>query len=71
MYLQPPSISKIPIFVPKIKEQPFPENLLDLNKYGEVTQDEIDKATKVLEKARKKEQRREHLKNLNSFMLRV
>ena len=47
------------------------EHLLDLNKDGEVTQDEIDKATEVLEKARKKEQRREHLKNLNSFMLRV
>ena len=47
------------------------EHLLDLNKDGEVTQDEIDKATKVLEKARKKEQRREHLRNLNSFMLRV
>ena len=47
------------------------EHLLDLNKDGAVSQDEIDKAHKVLEKARKKEQRREHLRNLNSFMLRV
>jgi hypothetical protein len=47
------------------------EHLLDLNKDGEVSQDEIDKAHKVLEKARKKEQRREYLRNLNSFMLRV
>ena len=36
------------------------EHLLDLNKDGEVSQDEIDKAHKVLEKARKKEQRREY-----------
>ena len=47
------------------------EHLLDLNKDGEVSQEEVDKAHKVLEKARKKEQRREHLRNLNSFMLRV
>lgn len=47
------------------------EHLLDLNKDGAVSQDEIDKAHKVLEKARKKEQRREHLRSLNSFMLRV
>jgi len=45
--------------------------LLDLDKDGEVSQDEINKATKILEKARKKDQKKEHLKNLNSFMLRV
>tara|TARA_B100001063_G_scaffold45495_2_gene39254 strand:+ start:2041 stop:2484 length:444 start_codon:yes stop_codon:yes gene_type:complete len=46
-------------------------HLLDLDKDGDVSQEEIDKAEKVLEKARKKERRREHLRNLNSFMLRV
>ena len=47
------------------------EHLLDLDKDGDVSQDEIKKANEVLEKARKKEQKREHLRNLNSFMLRV
>jgi hypothetical protein len=47
------------------------KHLLDLDKDGEVSQDEINKATKILEKARKKDQKKEHLKNLNSFMLRV
>ena len=47
------------------------EHLLDLDKDGSVSQEEINKANEVLEKARKKEQKREHLRNLNSFMLRV
>ena len=47
------------------------EHLLDLDKDGSVSQEEIKKANEVLEKARKKEQKREHLRNLNSFMLRV
>ena len=47
------------------------EHLLDLDKDGDVSEDEIKKANEVLEKARKKEQKREHLRNLNSFMLRV
>ena len=47
------------------------EHLLDLDKDGDVSQEEIKKANEVLEKARKKEQKREHLRNLNSFMLRV
>ena len=46
-------------------------HLLDLDKDGSVSQEEIKKANEVLEKARKKEQKREHLRNLNSFMLRV
>ena len=47
------------------------EHLLDLDKDGDVSEDEIKKANEVLEKARKKEQKREQLRNLNSFMLRV
>ena len=47
------------------------EHLLDLDKNGNVSQEEITKAQEVLEKARKKEAKREHLRNLNNFMLRV
>lgn len=47
------------------------EHLLDTNKDGVVSQEEIDNATKILEKARKKEQKREYLRNLNSFKLQV
>ena len=47
------------------------EHLLDLDKDGNVSQEEITKAQEVLEKARKKEAKREHLRNLNNFMLRV
>jgi len=47
------------------------KHLLDLDKDGHVSQDEINKASEILEKARKKDQKKEHLKNLNSFMLRV
>ena len=47
------------------------EHLLDLDKNNIVTQEEINKATEVLEKARKKEQKREQLRNLNNFMMQV
>lgn len=47
------------------------EHLLDADKDGVVSQEEIDNATKILEKARKKEQKREYLRNLNSFKLQV
>ena len=47
------------------------EHLLDTDKDGVVSQEEIDNATKILEKARKKEQKREYLRNLNSFKLQV
>ena len=47
------------------------EHLLDLDKNNVVTKEEIKKATEVLEKARRKEQKREQLRNLNNFMMRV
>jgi len=40
------------------------EDVLDLNGDGKITQDEIDKAKVILEKAKKKEQKRENLRNL-------
>ena len=47
------------------------EHLLDLDKNNIVTQEEINKATEILEKAKKKEQKREQLRNLNNFMMQV
>jgi len=47
------------------------EHLLDLDKNNVVTPDEIKKARELLEKVNKKEQKREQLRNLNNFMLRV
>lgn len=47
------------------------EHLLDLDKDNVVTEEEIKKATEILEKAKRKEQKREQLRNLNKFMLQV
>lgn len=47
------------------------EHLLDLDKNNVVTPDEIKKARELLEKVNKKEQKREQLRNLNNFMMRV
>ena len=47
------------------------EEVLDLDKNKEVTQDEIAKATEILEKAKRREQRKEQLRNLNSFIMKV
>ena len=47
------------------------QHLLDLDKNNVVTDDEIKKATEILEKAKKKSQRQEQLRNLNNFMLQV
>jgi len=47
------------------------EHILDLDKDNTVTQEEINKATEVLEKVKKKEQKREQLRNLNNFMMQV
>ena len=47
------------------------EHLLDLDKNNVVTEDEIKKARELLSKVNKKEQKREQLRNLNNFMLRV
>lgn len=43
------------------------EHLLDLDGDNEVTKQELKKAREVLEKVRKKNERREHLRNLNNF----
>ena len=47
------------------------EHLLDLDKDNVVTDEEIKKATEILEKAKRKEQKREQLRNLNNFMMKV
>ena len=47
------------------------EHLLDLDKNNVVTEDEIKKARELLAKVTKKEQKREQLRNLNNFMMRV
>ena len=47
------------------------EEVLDLDKNQEVTDDEIAKATEILEKAKRREQRKEQLRNLNSFIMQV
>ena len=47
------------------------EHLLDLDKNNVVTEDEIKKARELLAKDNKKEQKREQLRNLNNFMMRV
>ena len=47
------------------------EHILDLNNDNNVTQEEINKATEVLDKVKKKEQKREQLRNLNNFMMQV
>ena len=43
----------------------------NLDKDNVVTDEEIKKATEILEKAKRKEQKREQLRNLNNFMLQV
>ena len=45
------------------------ENILDLDKDNTVTEKEIKKAKEILEKATKKEKKREELRNLNNFKL--
>ena len=47
------------------------EHLLDMDKNNVVTDDEIKKAQEILEKANKKEQKRNQLRHLNDFMLQV
>ena len=47
------------------------EHLLDLDKNNEVTDEEIKKATEILEKAKKKTERQNQLRNLNNFMMQV
>ena len=59
-----------PMCVIPMKYRQF-EEVLDLDKNKEVTQDEIAKATEILEKAKRREQRKEQLRNLNSFIMKV
>ena len=47
------------------------EHLLDLDKNNEVTEEELNKAKEVLEKARKKEEKQGQLRNLNNFITQV
>jgi len=47
------------------------EKLLDIDNDGEISYEEIKKAKEVLEKARKKELKREALRNMNDFKLSV
>ena len=47
------------------------EHLLDLDKNNEVTEEELNKAKEVLEKARKKEEKQDQLRNLNNFITQV
>ena len=59
-----------PMCVIPMKYRQF-EEVLDLDKNQEVTDDEIAKATAILDKAKKREQRKEQLRNLNNFIMRV
>lgn len=59
-----------PMCVIPMKYRQF-EEVLDLDKNQEVTDDEIAKATEILSKAKKREQRKEQLRNLNSFIMQV
>ena len=59
-----------PMCVIPMKYRQF-EEVLDLDKNQEVTDDEIAKATEILEKAKRREQRKEQLRNLNSFIMQV
>ena len=47
------------------------EHLLDLDKNNEVTEEELKQAKEVLERSRKKVERRGQLKNLNNFITQV
>lgn len=43
------------------------EHLLDLDKDNQVTEEEVRKATEILEKAKRRSQKQEQLQNLNNF----
>ena len=59
-----------PMCVIPMKYRQF-EEVLDLDANQEVTDDEIAKATEILAKAKKREQRKEQLRNLNNFIMQV
>ena len=43
------------------------ENILDLDGDGEVTEDEINKATEILKKAKEKARKKEILRHMSTF----
>tara|TARA_Y200000002_G_scaffold332926_1_gene299012 strand:+ start:180 stop:623 length:444 start_codon:yes stop_codon:yes gene_type:complete len=59
-----------PMCVIPMKYRQF-EEVLDLDENQEITEDEIAKATAILSKAKKREQRKEQLRNLNNFIMQV
>jgi len=47
------------------------EHLLDLDGDGEVTEEEINRAREILEKAKKKDNKKEMLKNMSKFRISI
>lgn len=47
------------------------EEVLDLDNDDKVTDEELSKATAILEKAKRRGQRKEQLRNLNNFIMKV
>jgi len=47
------------------------EEVLDLDKDNNVTDEELSKASAILEKAQRRGQRKEQLRNLNNFIMKV
>ena len=56
--------SKLCIVPKKYREY---ENILDLDGDGEVTEDEINKATEILKKAKEKARKKDILRNISTF----
>lgn len=56
--------SKLCIVPKKYREY---ENILDLDGDGEVTEDEINKATEILKKAKEKARKKDVLRNMSTF----
>ena len=56
--------SKLCIVPKKYREY---ENILDLDGDGEVTEDEINKATEILKKAKEKARKKDILRNMSNF----
>ena len=57
-----------PMCVIPMRYRQFAE-VLDLDKNSEVTDEEVAKATAILEKAKRRDQRKEQLRNLNNFIM--
>jgi|TARA_X000000368_G_scaffold416066_2_gene409142 hypothetical protein len=58
--------SKLCIIPHKYREY---ENILDLNGDGEVSEEEINKATEILNKAKEKNKKKEMLQNMSNFQV--